>query len=117
MNTVLIVDDEVGLNDVLAAALTDAGFRTMSAANGEDAFIQLADATPDLMLLDYMMPRLDGAAVLKRARADERWARLPIILMSAVDPRSIDCDAYSAFLRKPFTLRRLLDTIGRVLPS
>ncbi len=117
MKTVLIVDDETGLAEVLAMALADAGFRTTIAFNGEDGLNQLAEQTPDLLLLDYMMPILDGPGVLTKVRADPKWARLPVILMSAVEPSLIDCKTYSAFLRKPFTLRRLLDTIAKILPS
>jgi len=82
MKTIVIVDDEFGLADVLTSTLSDIGYRALSAANGKQGLEIMAEHPPDLVLLDYMMPLLDGAGVLKAMRADpklaaERQSHLP----------------------------------------
>ncbi len=116
MKTIVIVDDEFGLADVLTATLSDVGFRVLSAANGKQGLEVMAEHPPDLVLLDYMMPLLDGAGVLKAMRATPTLAAVPVIMMSAV-PESVvraRCQGYVAFLRKPFDFQALLDAVERV---
>jgi DNA-binding response OmpR family regulator len=116
MKTIVIVDDEFGLADVLTATLSDIGFRVLSASNGKQGLDVMAEHPPDLVLLDYMMPLLDGAGVLKAMRADPKLAHVPVIMMSAV-PESVvsaRCEGYAAFLRKPFDFQTLLNAVERV---
>jgi DNA-binding response OmpR family regulator len=116
MKTIVIVDDEFGLADVLAATLSDIGFRVLSATNGNQGLEVMAEHSPDLVILDYMMPLLDGAGVLKAMRADPRLAAVPVIMISAV-PESVvraRCQGYSSFLRKPFDFEALLTAVERV---
>jgi CheY-like chemotaxis protein len=115
--TILIVDDEAGILEVLEFILVDAGFVVKSALNGLDALALLQENLPDLVILDYMMPILDGQSVIKAMRADERYSRIPIILTSALDEATIRkrCDGYQAFLRKPYKTERLLEEISRLL--
>jgi CheY-like chemotaxis protein len=84
MKTIVIIDDEFGLADVLTATLSDIGFRVFSAANGKQGLEVMAEHPPDLVLLDYMMPLLDGVGVLKAMRADPKLAAVPVIMMSAM---------------------------------
>ena len=63
--TILIVDDEFGILEVLESILSDAGFTVMSALNGQDALVHLQKTVPDLVIVDFMMPLLDGAGVIK----------------------------------------------------
>jgi DNA-binding response OmpR family regulator len=116
MKTIVIVDDEFGLADVLTATLSDIGFRVLSAANGKQGLSVMAEYPPDLVLLDYMMPLLDGAGVLQAMQADRKLAAVPVIMMSAV-PESVvrvHCQGYAAFLRKPFDFEVLLKAVERV---
>lgn len=116
MKTIVIVDDEFGLADVLTATLSDIGFRVLSATNGKQGLDVMVEHLPDLVLLDYMMPLLDGAGVLKAMRADPNLAAVPVIMMSAV-PESVvraRCPGYSVFLRKPFDFETLLSAVERV---
>jgi DNA-binding response OmpR family regulator len=116
MKTIVIVDDEFGLADVLTATLSDIGFRVLSASNGKQGLEVMAEHPPDLVLLDYMMPLLDGAGVLQAMRAAPKLASVPVIMMSAV-PESVvlaQCHGYAAFLRKPFDFETLLNTVERV---
>lgn len=112
----LVVDDEPGTVEVLSMVLADAGYRASGASNGRDALTGLASEPADLVLLDLVMPTMDGAEMLRDMRGEPRWSRLPVILMSGI-PDSIArkrCPGADAFLRKPFALDELLATVGRV---
>ena len=63
VQTILVVDDEFGVVEVLTAALEDEGYRVMAAANGRHGLERLAENRPDLVIVDFMMPILDGAAM------------------------------------------------------
>ena len=74
MQTVLIVDDEFGVAEVLQSILEDEGYRAVTAINGKQGLARLAEVTPDLVMLDYMMPILDGTKTLEAIRQQERGA-------------------------------------------
>ncbi len=118
MATVLVVDDEFGVVEVLDAILTDEGYRVVTATNGRQAMARIAEQRPDLILLDYMMPVFDGVAVLRALSADPRATGLPIVVMSALPEEAISAEAkhYTAFLRKPFRIKTVLAAIERALP-
>lgn len=120
MKTILVVDDEVGIADTLAAVLGDEGYRVMLAVNGRQALerARAAEAPPDLILLDYMMPVMNGAETFAALQADPALASIPVILMSAVAPPPVRAlfpgDAY---LEKPFQLEELLAAIAKRIGS
>ena len=114
---VLIVDDEFGLAEVVAEMLQERGFETSLAINGQIALELIGEEVPDLLLLDCMMPILDGAGVVRALRADPRTAALPIILMTAlphVVPPEVEATA-CALLKKPFSPAELFAAIERCL--
>lgn len=113
--TILIVDDEFGIVEVLAAALSDHGYRIMQAYNGAQALARLADEHPDLVISDYMMPSGDGGELL--ATIAREFATIPVILMSAVEEATINRVgvSYQIFLRKPFRLTEMLDAVRRLI--
>ncbi len=114
---ILIVDDEFGLAEVVAEMLQERGFDTVLAINGYLALERIAETLPDLVLLDCMMPLLDGAGVVRALRGDPATARLPIILMTAL-PHTVPSDVRAtscAFLRKPFSPGDLFAAIDRCL--
>jgi len=118
--TVLIVDDELGIVEVLEFILGDAGFTVISALNGEEALARLKQDTPDVVILDLMMPIMGGAEVLKAMRRDPKYSAIPVILTSALSEDTVreQCDgAYTLFMRKPFKSQQVLDAIARFLPS
>jgi CheY-like chemotaxis protein len=118
--TILIVDDELGIVEVLEFILADAGFTIVSALNGQEALVRLKQATPAVVLLDLMMPVLDGAAVLKRMRDDPQYSAIPVILTSALPENTVrtKCDGYNLFIRKPFKSQQILDAIaGFIAPN
>ncbi len=119
MRTVLVVDDEFGVAEVLDAILTDEGFHVVTATNGRQALARIAERRPDLMLLDYMMPILDGVGVLHALAANPSASGLPVVVMSALPEEAISfaTTRYQAFLRKPFRIRSVLAAIETAMPA
>jgi CheY-like chemotaxis protein len=117
MPTVLVVDDEFVIADLLETILTDEGYRVHTACNGKQALAKMAEATPDLILLDFMMPILDGAGMLRAIAAVPAYQHIPVIMISSLNEEVIakKCIAYTAFLRKPFRVAAVLETVARVL--
>ncbi|MFT3766824.1 MAG: response regulator [Minicystis sp.] len=117
MKTILVVDDEYAVVEALRALLEDEGYAVTTAANGEEALSALdSGSEPDSMLLDVMMPRLDGRAVLRAIQANPTWRALPVIMMSAAThPLPPEELGDAVFLPKPFELTRLVRTIEKLL--
>ena len=86
---ILIVDDEPDLLTVLRFGLEAAGFEVLQASDGEQGLALARQAVPDLMILDLMLPRLDGYKVCRALKFDERFRHMPIFILSA---RSGDSD-------------------------
>lgn len=119
MRTVLVVDDEFGVADVLAAILEDAGYRVVTASDGRRGLARLAEPPrPDAALIDLMMPVMDGAVMLRAVRGDPALRGLPVVMMSGLDEAAVRArapDGYAAFLRKPFRFEAVVETLARVL--
>ena len=120
MKTVLVVDDEFGTLDVLVAALEDEGYRVLTAANGRrglERLEELKPEKPDLVISDFMMPLMDGAAMVRAMRENPELRDVPIIMMSAAPEAALrkHLDAYAAFLRKPFSIQALTRTIETIV--
>jgi DNA-binding response OmpR family regulator len=80
---VLVVDDEEGIRELLREGLETRGFKIAMAADGVEAFEKSVELKPDLILLDVMMPRMDGWATLKKLRDEEKTKRIPVIMLTA----------------------------------
>jgi CheY-like chemotaxis protein len=119
MRTIVVVDDEFSFADVLAASLSDLGFRVHTAANGVQGLQLVAEHHPDLVLLDYMMPLLDGPGMLRALRADPRLASIPVLMISSLPEATVRtrCEGFAAFLRKPFAFETLVTAVERVLAA
>jgi CheY-like chemotaxis protein len=113
--TILIVDDEVGILDLLELVLEDEGYQVLRAGNATEALAALERERPDLLLLDNMMPGMSGAALMEHARARLGWA-VPVILMSAAPPGPLHPPP-SAYLPKPFDLDAPLALAADLLPA
>ncbi len=112
---ILVVDDEFDVATALASVLEDEGHVVGTCNNGLEALARLPADPPDLVMLDVMMPGLNGLEVLARLRRAEPFARLPVILMSAVRPAGgVPQDEQLIFLRKPFDLDALFGAIDRL---
>ena len=114
--SILIVDDEFGLAEMLREMLRDSGFDVTLAINGRLALEILEEGTVDLVLTDMMMPVMDGAELAAAMRRDDRYRDTPIILMTSLPTARFQPAAlFDGFLRKPFTPELLLETIVRCL--
>ena len=114
--TVLLVEDDLDIRDVLQDVLEAEGYDVIPAANGKQAldFLTLNDPPgADLVILDLMMPMVSGWEVLDRMARDHRLAEIPVIVVSAV-AREKPPRAYT-FLRKPFTLEMLSRAVRHCL--
>ena len=113
---VLIVEDDADLREMMAQLLTLEGFQSETVANGRDALKYLQEGPrPDLILLDLMMPVMDGWEFRKRQQSDPSLADVPVIVLSALDQaqaRTSDLDGV-AFLKKPLDFDRLLELVRR----
>lgn len=81
----LIVDDDALIRGLLRALLRRRGWRTLEAENGNQALEQLQQTTPDLVLLDLMMPVCNGFEVVEALRGNPAWQGLPVVIVSALD--------------------------------
>ena len=116
--TVLLVDDEADVAHGLAALLRARGYECQLARDGLEALQRLeADPLPDLVLLDYEMPQLDGEEVLRRLRRDPRTAHLPVLLATASTIDLSRLRRVSGLLRKPYPRHVLFAMISRLLGS
>jgi CheY-like chemotaxis protein len=119
MGTVLVVDDEFGVADLIDAVLTDEGHRVLTAANGRQGLELLAKEPPDMVFLDYMMPVMDGATVLRRINDDPAWRSIPVVLMSSMPEAAVAdrCSGYATFMRKPFRISEVIALAIQLIPG
>jgi CheY-like chemotaxis protein len=117
MITILVVDDEPLIRDVVVDLLRDEGYAVVTADDGRAALEMVQQEAPRLVLMDVMMPRMDGRAAFRAMRDHPHGDGLPVILMSAMaEPADLDPEI-TAFLRKPLDLEQLLAVIARLLTS
>jgi two-component system OmpR family response regulator len=114
--TIMVVDDDSHIRDVLRYALTRAGFTVVEAEDGQKAVDIFPQAAPDLIVLDIMMPELEGTEVCRRLR---RTSRVPIIFLSSADEetdRIIGLElGGDDYVSKPFSPRELVARVKAVL--
>ena len=114
---VLLVDDETAITANLTPFLERAGFKVSVATDGEEALNQESDLAPDLIILDVMMPKLDGREVLRRLRRADNWT--PVILLTQVGDSSERAMALQEgaddYLNKPFDPHELVARMRAVL--
>jgi DNA-binding response OmpR family regulator len=117
--TILVVDDDTELRDGLTALLDQHGYRTLAADDGLLASQLIDQHRPDLVILDMMMPRWGGLAVLERFCG--KSGAPPFIMMTANDGAKHKGYAEQLgvvdYLQKPFTMNRLLDRVGKIVPA
>jgi len=118
-STILVVEDEVGIARMIQVLLEARGFSTVVCYTGPEAFQRVAEHAVDLVLLDVMMPGMDGYEVCRRLKADDRWRHLPVIMLTAKDTTrdlvqglAIGADDY---ITKPFNTEELIARIQVLL--
>lgn len=118
---VLLVEDEYFLAQTIEMRLKALGYDCLPAEDGVEALEMVAKNLPDVILMDAMMPRMDGFECTKKLKADDRTKKIPVIFLTA---RALPEDRKKAFaagaddyLTKPFEAEDLLETIKKWTPS
>jgi len=119
MNKILIVEDEDALRELIAFNLTKAGYDVIESENANDALIFIEEITPDLIILDVMMPGLKGTQLLQLLKRSPKFSNIPVIIISA---RSSESDIVEGlelgaddYITKPFSMKVLIAKIKILL--
>ena len=119
--SVLVVDDEQAYSAATGKILERNGYIVFKVASAAEALELLDSISPDLMLLDVMMPEKDGITLLRELAANPKWLGTPLVIVSAKVSPSDRSTAWmagaDAFLAKPFTSQELLDVIEYAMPN
>ena len=112
--TVLVVDDDPAVHDVLTPTLTKNGYRVIHARDGAEALATLRKTPPDVVTLDVMMPNVDGWSVLAEMKSDHTLAHIPVIMLTIVDDRNLGWSlGASEYMTKPIDRERLVTLVHR----
>ena len=118
---ILVVDDEEDLGRILKFALMAAGHEVLLAMDGAEGLKLAREGAPDLMLLDLMLPKIDGYKVCRMLKFDDRYKSIPIVILSArtqeADKEMAKDTGADLFITKPYNLEEILRTIDRLLLS
>ncbi len=121
VKTILVVEDKPSLAQMLKFLFIAKGMDVHAAFNGEDALSRLAAVKPDLILLDLMMPKMDGFETLRRLKADARWSQVPVIILTARKEREEMERARemgaAEYITKPFKAVEVVDKVIRHLTA
>lgn len=116
---IMIVDDEKDLVETLTFRLEAAGYEVLAAFDGQEGLEKVRREKPDLILLDVMMPKLDGYQVCRMLKFDEKFKKTPVIMLTARGQeqdkntgKTVGADAY---MTKPFDSKALLDKIKELI--
>jgi DNA-binding response OmpR family regulator len=121
LKKILAVDDEPSIRRLVEVNLQRAGYAITTAPDGQEALNQIARERPDMVLLDVMMPRMDGFELLRRLKADPTTANIPVLMLTA---KAQDADVFRGlqsgadfYLTKPFNPKELLMWVQRVFSA
>ena len=117
--SVLVVDDSPTILKVVQLVLTKAGFRVTTAVDGEVGLDAAKQARPDMILLDFVMPKMNGYQVCRAIKSNEATKKIPVILLSAKG-RSVDQkigfeNGADDYITKPFSPRKLIERVNALL--
>lgn len=120
LKMILIVDDEPDVRFVLKIALERGGFATEEAAEGVEALAKVRERLPDAIVLDIMMPKLDGYTVHQKLKEDPRLAQIPVVIITGKGYMKEFLDlrkdlTVAAYLEKPFPVEILVEKLREVL--
>lgn len=109
LKKIVVAEDDDAIAHLVSMALGDAGYLCLRAIDGEEALRLVRAHDPDLLVLDVMMPRVDGLEVARRLKADVMWSRTPILMLTALGAVEQQVQGYDAgadaYMPKPFNLR------------
>lgn len=120
MARVLLVEDDTAVRDLMVLALEDADHAVSSVTDGRAVLPAAVAARPDVIVLDYLLPYLNGGEVIAQLTHTPEVAQIPVVLCTALSPGEIDVAALPAGvipLFKPFDLDTFLDLVARLCPT
>ena len=116
---ILIVDDEPQVLRLLQLSLEQAGYQVTTAEDGQEALNRVASDRPDLVIMDSVMPLMDGIEVVRRLKSDENTAQIPVVILTANDcSKDMEESWHSGtdlYLIKPILTAELLDYVHTIL--
>ena len=117
---ILLVEDDVFVSDVYQTKLKQEGFEVISAENGSEAMKKLETVVPDIILLDIIMPYMDGKEVLARLKESEKWKNIPVIILTNLSQRDdveeiLQKGADDYLIKSHFTPSEVVEKIKEVL--
>ena len=119
--TILVADDESHILNVVSLKLRNAGYRVVTASDGQEALRAAREEHPDLLITDYHMPLLSGIELCRRLKQDPATAGIPAVMLTArgytLEPQDTADSGILRMLSKPFSPRHLLATVIEVLES
>lgn len=120
MPRILVVDDDPNSRKIIELMLLSQGYSLIFAENGREAITKACSEAPDLILMDVLMPVMNGHEATRRLKADARTQAIPVVALTALafasdrqEALAVGCDGY---LSKPFTRRELLEVVRQFLP-
>ena len=118
---ILLVDDEPSIVKMVGKRLEVEGFEVLIAMDGQDGLDKARAQSPDLIVLDLMLPKLNGYEVCTMLKQDARYQKIPVVLFTAKaqekdEKLGMECGA-NAYVRKPFRAQELLEKIRGLLPA
>lgn len=111
MKKILVVDDEYDLLETICATLEMGGYEPVPASDGRAALERLGSAQPEMVLTDVMMPYMSGYELVAEIRRKPNCGKLPVLIMSAIDPKLHPRGSWDGVLAKPFSLDVLLEAV------
>ena len=117
--TILVADDETHILNVVSLKLRNAGYRVVTASDGQEALDLARERHPDLLITDFHMPVLSGLELCRRLKQDPKVPQIPVIMLTArgyhLEPQDTEQSGILRMLSKPFSPRQLLATVNEVL--
>jgi CheY-like chemotaxis protein len=119
VKTILVVDDEIANAEVLSLILEEEGYRVFCAANGRHGLDRVAEVQPHLVVLDFMMPLMNGGDIGRTLRSGAATRGIRIVMNSSLPEAAVreHFDGYDAYLQKPYNIDAALDIIHRLLDA
>jgi DNA-binding response OmpR family regulator len=120
MKKILFIEDESALQKSIAEILKKEGYETISAFNGESGLKLAKEKKPDLILLDLILPKLDGFAVLEKLKEDKETKEIPVIVLTNLEDvkdvgRALELGATTYLVKAQYNLEEVLEKIKQVL--
>lgn len=118
--TILLVEDDSFVSDIYQKKIESEGFKIVTAENGVEAIKKLNEIVPDLILLDIVMPYMDGMDVLKEIKANDKWKNIPVILLTNLSEKekieeAIGIGANDYLIKSHFTPSEVISKVNLIL--